>query len=162
MPTPFLSTLTKRARLAYPIIQRGVREGLSSRAISNTLKAGGVGIRRNTLLDIMRRERDVWEHGQNLRYLPLDRRPNPSRLPEALTRIRRNYSYEVFVTGIDTSMGVPRGQYVTVASSKLLTRREAETLAIEYAGGIHESGGIEIEKAQLNNILRAGPLGTLF
>lgn len=161
MPLPYLSTLTGRARFAYPIIQRGVRGGLSSRSIAESLTDAGLGIRRATLLDIMRREREIVSHGLNMRFLPLSRAPNPDRLPEALTRLRRQYSYTVELRGriIDTQELITR--QVTVASSKLLTRGAAETIAAGYVLETPEAYGIEVDQVQLIGVLKSGELGTL-
>lgn len=161
MPLPYLSTLTGTARIAYPIIQRGVRSGLASRQIAETLSNAGLGIRRATLLDIMKKEREIISHGLNMRYLPYDRAPNPDRLPPALTRLRRQYSYQVELQGriIDTQELITRN--VTVASGKLLTRREAETIAMSYALDESEQYGIEVDKVQLINVLKSGELGTI-
>lgn len=143
------------------MIQRGIRSGLSSRDISETLQAAGLGIRRSTLLDIMRREREIVAHGSNLRFLPLDRAPNPDRLPEALTRLRRQYSYTIELRGrvIDTQELITRT--VTVASSKLITRRAAELLAADYVLDTPEAYGIEVDSTQLIGALKAGEAGTL-
>lgn len=161
MPIPFLQTLPKRARLAYPIIQSGVRQGLASRKISELLQEYGVGIRRATLLDIMRREREIVQHGLNLKFLPLDRTPKPERLPEALTKIRRQYSYTVELRGrvLDTQELITR--QVTVASSRLISRRRAEELALAAVLERQDAYGIEVDETQLINVLRAGPAGTL-
>lgn len=162
MPLPYLMTLSSRARIAYPIIQRGVRSGISSRSIATELTAGGIGIRRSDLLGIMRREREIIQHGLNMRFLPLNRRPNPDRLPEALTRLRRRYSYVVEAFGTDLGTGQLRKQTITIASSTLLTRLAAEQLAEQYAQGQFDSGQLEVDRVQLVNVLQAGPFGTQF
>lgn len=161
MALPYLLTLNARARFAYPIIQRGVRSGLSSRAIAESLQAADLGIRRATLLDIMRRERELVTHSQNLRFLPLDRAPNPDRLPEALTRLRRQYSYKIELSGqiIDTAELITRS--VTVSTSKLLTRRAVEAIAVGYVIEDPTTYPIEVIKAQLVSVTKAGPSGTL-
>ena len=162
MSLPYLFTLSSRARIAYPIIQRGVRSGLSSRSIATELTSGGIGIRRSDLLGIMRRERDIIKHGLNLRFLPLDRAPNPERLPEALTRLRRKYSYEISIRGTVSNVNLPYTPAVTVASSKLLTRRQAEALGLEAAIAGSDRYNIVIESVLLTNVLQAGPFGTQF
>ena len=161
MPLPFLLTLTKLARFAYPIIQKGVRAGLASRPLAKALTQAGLGIRRSTLLDIMRRERKIVQHGLNMRFLPLKRMPNPLKLPTALTKLRRAYSYTIELRGrlIDTQELITR--QVTVASSKLLTREAAENIASGYLMDTPEAYGMELDKAQLINVMKAGELGTL-
>lgn len=161
MALPFLATLVKSARFAYPIIQKGVRAGLASRAIAGTLQKAGLGIRRSTLLKIMRKERSLVQHGLNMRFLPLKRFPNPLKLPTALTKLRRAYSYTVKVFGTNMGTGEPRTQQVTVSSSKLLTRQQAEDIAMDYGRGQYDSGQMEVDRVQLINVVKAGDLGTL-
>jgi len=161
MAIPFLLTLTKTARFAYPLIQKGVRAGLASRSIAGTLSKAGLGIRRSTLLSIMRKERSLVQHGLNMRFLPLKRFPNPLKLPTALTKLRRAYSYTIELRGrlIDTQELITR--QVTVASSKLLTRQQAEKIAGSYLMDTPEAYGMELDKAQLINVVKAGEQGTL-
>lgn len=161
MALPFLSTLTATARFAYPIIQAGVRQGLASRAVATALQEAGLGIRRAVLLDIMRRERTIVRHGLNMRFLPFNRAPNPLRLPTALTKLRRTYSYIVEAFGTDLGTGQLRKQTITIASSKLLTRGDAEALAEQYAQGQFDSGQLEVDRVQLINVMKAGELGTI-
>ena len=161
MPVPFLSTLTKSARFAYPIIQRGVREGLASRSIATALSEAGLGIRRSILLDIMRRERSLVKHALNMRFLPRNRMPNPLRLPTSITKLRRAYSYVIEAFGTDLGTGQLRKQTITVSSSKLLTRGDAENLAEQYAQGQYDSGQLEVDRVMLVNVMKAGELGTV-
>jgi len=161
MALPFLSTLTKTARFAYPIIQAGVREGLASRAMATALQEAGLGIRRAVLLDLMRRERAFIQHGLNMRFLPFNRLPNPLRLPTAITKLRRTYSYVVEAFGTDLGTGQLRKQTITIASSKLITRGAAETLAEQFAQGQFDSGQLEVDRVQLINVMKAGELGTV-
>lgn len=161
MALPYLLTLNKTARMAYPLIRSGVRQGLSSRRIAEALQVGGLGIRRSTILEVMKRERALLDHAANLKFLGLNRRPNPDRLPEALTPIRRRYSYTIELRGriIDTQELITRN--VTVASSNLLTRGQAENIARGFVEDDPKTYGIEVDKAQLINVQKAGDLGTI-
>lgn len=160
MTLPYLLTLNITARLAYPIIQSGVRRGLSSRLISESLQEGGLGIRRATLLEVMKREQNIIQHGLNLKFLPLDRAPDPDKLPESLTQLRRQYSYKVKVFGKNLGTGEATESFITVSSSHILTRREAEERAWTYGVGAFDSGQLEVERVILFNVIKAGSLGT--
>ena len=129
MVAPFLLGLSSRARRASPIIRRGVREGVSSRALTGILQRAGLGIRRQTLLDIMRLVEGEAAIGPVLSALGINRRPNPLRLPPALTKIRRAFSFTVRVSGLDVDTGVSSERFVTVTTDTLLTRGEVEALA---------------------------------
>ncbi len=129
MAVPFLLRVSPRARRASPLIRRAVREGVSSRRLMDILQEAGLGIRRQTLLDLMRLEAERAVMGPVLSALRLDRMPNPMRLPPALTKIRRAYSFTVRVRGVDFDTGITVEQFVQVTTDQLLTRGEIESLA---------------------------------
>jgi hypothetical protein len=156
----FLDTLSATARQAYPIIQRGVREGLSSRALDSLIREGlGSSIRRQTLLDIIRDVRNIFDVGAQLRFLNQESRPNPARLPEALTKIRREFSFTVEVRGIFGPTGLSTIQNVTITSDTLLTRREMEEAAIEAVEEGSDRYQLDIVSAIPIQGLRAGSSG---
>lgn len=161
MALPLLASLTAAARFAYPFIARGVREGLSANAIGKALQAQGAGIRRSELLKLVRRETEIWTHGQNLRYLNLTAKPNEANLPEALTTIRRRYSYVVELRGQSMSDGSSVVRNVTVSTDKLLTRGEAEDIASLYAEDGPQQYGLEVSSVLLTSVLKAGAAGTI-
>ena len=161
MPLPLLTTLSLRARQAYPIIQRGVRLGLASRAIASTLQAAELGIQRASMLTIIRAEKAALKKSANLKFLPFNRRPNPALLPEALTIQRRRYSYKIAITGINPNTGEAMLQNITVATDKLITRGAAETIAAGYIEDDPRGYGIDVERVQLIGVQRAGTLGQL-
>ena len=156
----FLDTLSDLARQAYPIIQRGVREGLSSRALDEVIRnAFGESIRRQTLLDVMRFERNVEEAGSRLKFLGLDSYPNPDRLPEAVTALRREFSFVVEVRG--TRAGLSTVQHVTVTSDSVLSRAQMQDLAIEAVetNGGPSGEGLEVDTAIPIRGVRRGAAG---
>lgn len=161
MALPYLATLNIAARTAYPLIQKGVRAGLSANRIGSALADAGMGIRRSTLLSIVKRERTLLDHSRNLRFLPFDRAPDPERLPEALTRLRRKYSYQIGVRGYIGDTGEPIQRFVTIASSTIITRRQAESAAMQMVEDDPDTYPIVIERVILDSVLRAGPAGTL-
>lgn len=161
MPLPFISTLGLAARAAYPIIKRGVREGLSSRALQTALRASGLGLRRQTLLDIMRAERGVERAASQLRFLSPTFRPNPARLPTAITKIRRQYSFTVEVRGTLMSTGETIVQNITIATDKLLRRQEMEAMATQVVEDNSDRYGVDIQQSVLVSGRRAGAAGTL-
>lgn len=155
-----LDTLSRTARTAFPIIQRGVREGLSANAIQDVLSGRGLGIRRQTLLDLVRLERGVQETINVLRFIHPGSRPNPDRLPEALTKIRRSFSFNVEVRARRLDTGEPFSQFVTVSTDRLLTRQQIEAQAIRAVERSPDRYGLEAEEALVSTGVRAGPLGT--
>lgn len=160
MPPPLLFTLGKRASAAFPIIQRGVREGISANSIQTILRASGMGIRRQTLLDIVRAERNIISAGKNLQNIRLGFVPDPRRLPEALTKISRSFNFVVRITGTDTSTGSTFIQNISVALDKPLTRSRLEAIAVDFIEAEKDRYGINIEEVLLIEGVKAGPLGT--
>lgn len=161
MVAPFLLKLAPRARRASPIIRRGVREGISSRALTGILQRAGLGIRRQTLLDLMRLYEGEAAIGPVLSALGLNRRPNPFRLPPALTKIRRAFSFTVRVRGADIDTGLVTEQFVTVTTDTLPTRGEIEALASQAIEADLDRYQIIVSDILLTGGVRAGIPGVL-
>lgn len=161
MPPPLLSTLGARAREAFPIIQRGVREGLSANAILTVLRSQNLGIRRQTLLDIVRAEQGVISSGRQLRSLRRDLFPDPRRLPDALTKLRRPFSFTVRLRGFDLGTGESIDQNISVSLDNVLPRGEIESRAVNFIDADTERYGIAITDVLLLRGVKAGEQGTL-
>ena len=161
MALPFLLKLSPRARRASPLIRRGVREGVSSRQMTRILQKAGLGIRRQTLLDIMRLMEGEAAIGPVLSALGINRLPNPMRLPPALTKIRRAFSFTVRVRGLDVESGISSERFVTVTTDTLLTRGELEALAQEAIETDLNRYQLTVSAALLVGGLRSGVPGLL-
>ena len=70
--------------------------------------------------------KELLKTGANLRYVGLDRRPNPARLADSTAPMPRRYRFEVRVSGIDVRTGAPCQEYITLRGNGALTRREIE------------------------------------
>ena len=161
MAFPFLLGLSDRARRASPIIRRGVREGIGSRALTGILQRAGLGIRRQTLLDIMRLMEGEAAIGPVLSALGLNRRPNPLRLPPALTKIRRAFSFTVRIRGVDVDTGALSERFVTVTTDTLLTRGELEALASQAIEDDQDRYKLVVSEILLTGGVRSGVAGVL-
>ena len=161
MVAPFLLGLSLRARRASPIIKRGVREGVSSRQLASILQKSGLGIRRQTLLDLMRLAGDEAAIGPVLSALGINRRPNPLRLPPAITKIRRAFSFTVRVRGLDTDTGIASERFVTVTTDTLLTRGEVEALASQAIETDRDRYNLRETEFLMTGGVRAGAPGLL-
>jgi hypothetical protein len=161
MALPLLSRLSPRARRASPIIRRGVREGVSSRELTRVLQQAGLGIRRQVLLDIMRAMSDEAAIGPVLSALGIGRMPNPLRLPPAITKIRRAFSFTVRVRGLETDTGLTAEQFVQVTTDTLLTRGEIEALAQQAIETDLNRYKLTVSAVQLMGGVRAGAPGVL-
>lgn len=161
MPPPLLTTLSARSRLAYPIIQRGVREGLSSRQIMGVLDRTVGQIRRQSLLDIMRAERGVAASGVSLRALRRNFHPDPRRLPDALTKTLRSFSFTVKISGFDLETGEDVIQYVNVALDDTMTRGEIENIGLGLIEEEAQRYGFAVTDVLIERGVKAGDPGTL-
>lgn len=159
MAAPFLLGLSARARRASPIIRRAVREGISSRALTGILQKAGLGLRRQTLLDIMRLVEGEIAIGPVLSALGVNRLPNPLRLPPALTKIRRAFSFTVRVRGLDADTGATIERFVTIATDTVLTRGELEELAADAIDRGQDRYKLSATEFLLTGGLRTGTPG---
>jgi hypothetical protein len=158
---PFWETLTASARLAYPLIAGGVRRGLSFESIGGIVRAEGLTIANDALRSAIRLERELVLAGTRLRFLGFDTRPNPLNLPEALTALRREFSFTVEVLGHPTGGGSDVTQFITVSTDKLLTRREIEESARGAVEGNQGRYGFTVESVLLTGGIRSGAAGIL-
>ena len=161
MPPPLLSTLPARARLAFPIIQGGVRRGLSANSIQNLLRSEGLGIRRQSLLDIIRAERGIEVASSQLRTMRRDFTPDPRRLPDALTKLRRPFSFQVKIRGFDLSTGEDITRFVNVSLDNPLTRAEIENIGLGFIEEDMERYGLAVTDVIIDRGVKAGVEGTL-
>ena len=83
MPTSFLSGLPKTARAAFPIIRRGVNEGLSSRVIEQRVRDAGLSISRTrSILPVMRALKKLEAQGRGVRFISPSNTVNAQRFPQ--------------------------------------------------------------------------------
>lgn len=162
MPLPFIATLAPRIRALLPIIEGGVARGISSRKLNDVIKAAtGQGIRRQTLLDVMRAVSGVQRAGSQLKFLGRNKLPNLNRLPQALTRIQRKYSFLVRVTGHLIESGETIFQHVTLTMDSALTKGRMESMAQEIVEDAKLGYGIAVSQALLISGKQSGLSGTL-
>lgn len=153
--------LNSAQRASLPSITAAVRAGASANEIQRAIAGTDAAMRRTTLLDIVRAARAVTSEFADLRFLRRDRRPNPRRLPEALTTIRRDFSFTVRGTLLAPD-GSTFEQAVNVATDALLTRGEIEGVAAGDLGSGRYGEVLEVMDIQLVGGVRAGPAGTVF
>ena len=99
--------------------------------------------------------------GPVLSALGLNRRPNPLRLPPALTKIRRAFSFTVRVRGVDVETGATSESFVTVTTDTLLTRGEIEALAAQAIEVDQQRYQLVVSDLLLTGGVRSGLAGVL-
>ncbi len=161
MAIPLLVGLTSAARVAYPLIKAGVARGMGANAIGRSLKAAKLGIRRQVLLDIVRAETGIQRAGAALRFVGLNKLPNIARLPHALHKTRRQFSFVVRVAGRALDTGLEIVQNISVSTDTVLTRRELQRIAEQAIEDNQNQYGLIIDSSLLISGIRAGEAGVL-
>jgi len=161
VPPPLISTLNDRQRRAFPIIQGGVSRGLAGNEIQRVLRLQNLGINNVVLQRIIRAEKGVEIAGARLRSIPRHLTPDPRRLPDALTRIRRAFSFTVKVSGFDLTTGEDFTQFVAVALDDVMTRGEIENLALGLVERDRDRYGFAVTDVILQIGVKAGVEGTV-
>lgn len=158
---PFLDTLTKGARQAYPVIRALVAVGKGGQEIYETLQAVGLGARKTDVLAIVRNETNaVLARSDISRYLK-DVVPDLSRIRESATKIVAPFSYTLAVTLEDPETGEQTTLTRQAHSKELLSPQAA---ADRYDGETqHDSlpTDAEVVDVQTVDIVRSGTQGVL-
>ena len=135
MPPTFLAGLPKSARAAYPIIRRGVAEGLSGRVIEQRVRDAGLKISRGRSIEPIRKALQQLERqGRGVRFISPANIINAQRLPPAITAMTKQYRYRVATSGIGPAGQVVEGftSYVTDdanLSPQMIEDRTRESMA---------------------------------
>lgn len=97
----------------------------------------------------MREIRGIQTAGESLQFVRLDRAPNPTRVPTALTPIRRAFGSTVRIEGslLDTGERVTR--HVQVTHDGVLTRGQIEDIAAGFLEDEESEYGISLERVLL-------------
>lgn len=161
MASNFLSTLPLSVRQAYPIIRSAVKEGLASRSIQTLLTKRGLGIRRQTLLDVMRLEREGFQSALTFRLLAPNVIPRQQDIPFAVSRLRRNYSYVFEVQTLFKNKVTTR--MMTVSTNERLTLDESKERIVDALESNIDAYGEfeEIVSITPQSIVRAGAAGVI-
>ena len=127
-------------------IRSAVNRGLTNIEIHSMLRRrAGQSVANQTLGHFVKdiKAQEV-SHG-NLRFMRKGFSPDPTRLPQAYTNIRREYSFTVKVTG--TFKGKREEGYVTVSTNENMPREEIERQAkIAINNSVDRSGGWRDDK----------------
>lgn len=184
MALGLLALIPPFARSAVGIIEKAVGEGLNVDDIHSLLGAAGVPMSRTVLSQTIEYFNGAIDATDYIQALANNVLPNPDILSESLGTLRRQYSYIIRLTGYDPSTKETYTAFRTVASSRLLSKAEAENIAlsniedqgIDYTiqnfwrdGNddpiiVNRSTGerlLEFTVASTQSLLKAGPYGTL-
>lgn len=158
---PFLETLTKGARAAYPVIRALVAAGQGGQEIYETLQAAGLGARKTDVLAIVRNETGaILARSDITRYLK-DTVPDLSRIRESATKIVAPFSYTLNLSLYDPYTGETSVVTRQAHSQELLSPNGAvEAFMQANPDGTYDEDQV-IKGAEVVDIQRAGAQGVL-
>ena len=162
MALPILATVGKAARAAFPLIEGAVSRGLSATATNDLIRATmGQGIRRQTLLDIMRAVKGIESASSQLKFMNPNSLVNVARLAPAVTKMRHRYAFMVEVRGF-LETGERKSVFVNVVTdNNALTRQDIEDIAVGVVESNLNEYEIEVEDAVIQKGWRAAGGGSL-
>ncbi len=156
-----LSLLPTQLRRAYGPLRGAFRLGLPVPDAVRMLRRLGIrGTRRQvqSLHDSYTAEAGA---GLDISRLRRSYRPNVLRMPEAITPLLRNFSFTIRLRGTNVTTGSFEERFVTVASSRNLTRGEMEDRAAALVQGLDGLSPFRVAQATPVEARRAGTEGRL-
>lgn len=156
-----LSDLSKQERLAYPGVQRGVRQRLSMADIGAAIRRGGVRIANAPLRELVRAERAIVEYGYQISGRRGQQRIDYTRLPPSLTKLQSAYSFTVELSGTGPSGEKVPNRFVTVSTNRKLRAGEILDAALKSVAVGPSGEGFQAWDAQISFGQQAGALGVL-
>lgn len=148
-------------RIAYPFLRSAVRLGKATREIGEALRRAGVAVEASAIRDIEHSIRESEEASRRVLGVDHHELPDPDDIPEALTKMRRKYSY-TFRGEYLTELGARISRYINVSTDRLLTQSQAEEAAQRILQDDTPSGQARsVITLEVIELKKAGPLGTL-
>ncbi len=141
--------LSPSAARALPFIESGLARGLSSTALQSELSAAGLGVRRTDLLEAIRSIKGMEVAADRLKSVRYDYTVDPSKLPFAVTRQLREYSFRVKVSGLNPLSGAYEDRFYNISSNDLMTRGEIEEVALTHSTNTDNYSAFEPDNAEL-------------
>jgi len=134
---------------------RGVREGLSSNRIIETLKSYDYSYRRQTMLADIRQYRVAWEKDQAIQRLPNHVVPSEDYFTDVKhTSIDQRYVYTYHAKFNDLKTGEEREWYSTAGSDSLLTKGQINTQKEGIIKGIEYYKDVEFTVSEVVAVYR--------
>lgn len=157
MARGWLSFASLGERIAYPFIRLGVTLGRSLAAIGASLTRAGAGIEASSIRRIIDAEEVERRTAREVVGTAPDRLPDPSGIPEAITRQRREYAWRVRMGFIDPRTGQRQERFLTISTDQLLSPNEAMEAADRMLADDYEISGAFVVEHEIIGVTRAGP-----
>ena len=124
-----LARLNSAQRAAYSFMQGAVSRGLGANAALREYQAIGGAIRRTAGLDLYRYVAGIKSAGFSIAHTRKDYFPDVTWMPESLTEIRRQYSFNVRLDLRNSVTGETFEKNITVSSDRNMRISDIETEA---------------------------------
>lgn len=157
-----LSALTGSLRGLFDIAGK-LREpiGATLGTLGRALERQGANMEAAAIRDQIETQRAIQAAARGAAVTAERGLPDVAMMPEAKTKLRREYSYRVRISHIDSRTGQRVERWVTVSSDDVISKDEAATRAIQdYAGGYGFQLGNVVE-VEVTDIRKAGAAGKL-
>jgi hypothetical protein len=125
---------------------------LSASAIIARLQGTEAAIRRQTGFQAINALRGVISTRPYINSVTLNARPNPNRIPFALTTQKRAYSYRLELSVINEDTGETEIVTRNLSSSTLLTKQEAIDSIMDAFAETNSTSGVEFDSARVIQI----------
>lgn len=130
--------IIKGEGLAVQLIKSLVNTGIATSQILQQVRDAGLGIRTQTGYQVVNYLKNISNPGQEtLQSISALAYPNIKSIPLSLTKLLRNFSYRVKVSGTHQLTGELVDQYIQISSNQLLTKQAA----LDQANAIVSVGG---------------------
>ena len=131
---PYVVSMVAKEYSANRIIRELKVMGFKGR-VSHLVSLKGVmqpihGIRRKVFLKLVRRVKGSFEAGRYVQSLRKNVLPNPDNIPEAVFKIKRNYSYKIHIRGFNLATGINEDRYLSLATNILISKNDAISAAV--------------------------------
>lgn len=156
-----LRSLSSSQSAAWNYAQGAFSRGLSANSALAAYRELGGSIRRSAFLDVFRQLRGEIDAGYHIRSVRKTQYPSEERIPEALTEIRRQYSFNVRLDMRNSVTNESFTRNITVTSDSLLTVGEIEEEAVNALWEGREGSQVEIEGTAVVSARKAGARGLI-
>jgi len=132
----------------------GFQEGLTLNRVQAALREGGIGIRRQALVEIRQELLGIQRSGINLRVLRPEFRPDFARIPRTNRSIPTRFRYTARLGQVTTVTGQVKDFFVDFGDDSLLTRAEIEERIRDISDRAAQQYGVEPFTVQNITIIR--------
>jgi hypothetical protein len=153
MITEFLlDALVPAARIAAPFIQSMAEKGLTATAMQTALEAANLSFRRTDFLKVVRAAKEIAAVRPYISSVRDALLLDPSRLPAPLTRTLRAFSFRVALEGLDAMTGEAMTHFVTVSSSRNLSKASVRAAALAMLPEVETAAGADYNLANFTDV----------